>query len=148
MLRMSLVVATPPGPLWSRYLMIPGVRWGVRGEAAARLRLPPQLHSGKYVYGRGAPRGPRWPRRLGPHSVGASSRVLATAIRRQGIRTHRAKGPGSPKRKPAEASAGHRARLRSLAYYEWCYVVTPRIWGGLRSSPPNHARTQVRRHAS
>ena len=52
--------AYPAGtsPTYSQPLA--GVRWGVRGEAAARLRLPPLLRSEKVFYGRGAPRGPRY----------------------------------------------------------------------------------------
>lgn len=46
------------------------------------------------------------------HFVGPLGRMLAATIRRQGIRTHRAYGPRSPKREEARPPHAGYARIK------------------------------------
>ena len=61
MLRMSLVRGKPLKiPMWIQHLMVL-VSDGGSGGKGALPPAPPRATQQKYLYGRGAPRGPRWP---------------------------------------------------------------------------------------
>lgn len=87
-----------PTPVFAPSLWL--VSKGGSGGKAPWGRLPPELHSDIAFMAEGPLEGPAGPRGKGPTLWGPWPSV-ATAIRRQGIRTHQAKGLRSPKRKQA-----------------------------------------------
>ena len=92
-------------------------KMGGTGGRPQRGRLPPEPRSEKYFYGRGAPRGPRWPIKCSA----AANFMLATAIRRQGIRTHQAirLEESYKKGQPVGLTSIYEGCLRSRQP-EWC----------------------------
>ena len=135
-----------PTPMWIHSLIAVGIKGGCGGEAGVASGSP-RSYTARCVFGRGAPRGPRWPWSMGLHFVGAPWWMLPLPIgssnhggRRSLSWLLRTGYPDSPGQRPGESYSMERGEASRNIYEGVLLRSTPEYCVGRRDAMERRVR--------